>query len=44
MDIISASIIKLSLWLLPYLKLICIAKVSTLLVIYGDSLQKWLKK
>ena len=44
MDIISDLLIKLSVWLLPHLKLICIAKVSTLLVIYGDTLQNWLKK
>lgn len=43
MDIITAAIIKVSLWLLPHLNVVCIAKLSTLLVIYGDSIHKYIK-
>lgn len=43
MDIITAAIIKLSLWLVPHLKVVCVAKISTLLVIYGDSIHKYIK-
>ncbi|NRB39022.1 MAG: DUF3392 family protein [Pseudomonadales bacterium] len=43
MEIFTAYLIKMSLWLLPHLKLICVAKISTLLVIYGDTLNKYIK-
>lgn len=43
MEWIIAAVINLSLWLIPHLKVVCVAKISTLLVIYGDAINKYIK-